>query len=147
MPFRFIRFKAVVPIPELTVALCALMVPVVTLVISIQVYSFDPALEEAAFDLGATRWQVLREVTLPVLFPGLFSGALFAFLLSWSQYLSTLIIGGGQITTLPILLFALMGSGDRPVAAAVGLVFVLPSLAALVVSARHLGGRSMAGVW
>ena len=46
------------------------IVPVVTLVISIQVYSFDPALEEAAFDLGATRWQVLREVTLPVLFPG-----------------------------------------------------------------------------
>ena len=35
------------------------IVPVVTLVISIQVYRFDPALEEAAFDLGATRWQVL----------------------------------------------------------------------------------------
>ena len=46
------------------------IVPVVTLVIAIQVYSFDPALEEAAFDLGATRWQVLKEVTLPVLFPG-----------------------------------------------------------------------------
>ena len=59
------------------------IVPVVTLVIAIQVYSFDPALEEAAFDLGASRWQVLREVTLPVLFPGIFSGALFAFLLSW----------------------------------------------------------------
>ena len=40
------------------------IVPVVTLVISIQVYSFDPALEEAAFDLGATRWQVMKEVTL-----------------------------------------------------------------------------------
>jgi hypothetical protein len=39
------------------------IVPVVTLVISIQVYSFDPALEEAAYDLGASRWQVLREVT------------------------------------------------------------------------------------
>ncbi len=50
------------------------VVPVVTLVISIQVYSFDPALEEAAFDLGASRWQVLREITLPVLFPGIFSG-------------------------------------------------------------------------
>ena len=51
------------------------IIPVCTLVISIQVYSFDPALEEAAFDLGATRWQVFREVTLPVLFPGIFSGA------------------------------------------------------------------------
>ncbi len=57
-----------------------------TLVISIQVYSFDPALEEAAFDLGATQWQVFREVTLPVLFPGIFSGGLFAFLLSWGNF-------------------------------------------------------------
>ena len=48
------------------------IVPVVTLVMAIQVYSFDPALEEAAFDLGATRLEVLREVTLPVLFPGYF---------------------------------------------------------------------------
>ena len=43
------------------------IVPVVTLVMAIQLYSFDPALEEAAFDLGASRWQVFREVTLPVL--------------------------------------------------------------------------------
>ena len=43
------------------------VVPVATLVISIQVYGFDPALEEAAYDLGASRWQVLREVSLPVL--------------------------------------------------------------------------------
>ena len=56
-----------------------------TLVISIQVYSFDPALEEAAFDLGATRWQVFREVTLPVL-SRYFSGSLFAFLLSWGNF-------------------------------------------------------------
>jgi ABC-type spermidine/putrescine transport system permease subunit II len=45
------------------------IVPVVTLVISIQVYSFDPALEEAAFDLGATRFQVFREVTCRCCFP------------------------------------------------------------------------------
>ena len=50
------------------------IVPVVTLVIAIQVYSFDPALEEAAFDLGATRWQVLKEVTLPVLVPRIILG-------------------------------------------------------------------------
>ena len=58
--------------------------------------------------------------------PGVIAAGLFAFLLSWSQYLSTLIIGGGRVTTLPLLLFALVGSGDRPVAAAVSLVVVLP---------------------
>lgn len=109
--------------------------------------NYNPDFEDQARSLGASRREVLLRVMLPMVLPGVIVAGLFAFLLSWSQYLSTLIIGGGRITTLPLLLFALMGSGDRPVAAAVGLVFVLPSLAALVVSARHLGGRSMAGVW
>ncbi len=89
------------------------IVPVVTLVISIQVYSFDPALEEAAFDLGATRWQVLREVTLPVLFPGLFSGALFAFLLSWGNFPLSLFTTGAD-TTVPEFMYAKMVAGYTP---------------------------------
>jgi spermidine/putrescine transport system permease protein len=83
------------------------IVPVVTLVMAIQVYSFDPALEEAAFDLGASRWQVLREVTLPVLFPGIFSGALFAFLLSWGNFPLSLFTTGAD-TTVPEYLYAKM---------------------------------------
>jgi len=89
------------------------VVPVVTLVISIQVYSFDPALEEAAFDLGATRWQVLREVTLPVLWPGLFSGALFAFLLSWGNFPLSLFTTGAD-TTVPEYMYAKMVAGYTP---------------------------------
>jgi spermidine/putrescine transport system permease protein len=89
------------------------IVPVVTLVISIQVYSFDPALEEAAFDLGASRWQVLREVTLPVLFPGLFSGALFAFLLSWGNFPLSLFTTGAD-TAVPEYLYAKMVAGYTP---------------------------------
>jgi len=89
------------------------IVPVVTLVISIQVYSFDPALEEAAFDLGASKWQVLKEVTLPVLFPGLFSGALFAFLLSWGNFPLSLYTTGAD-TTVPEYLYAKMVAGYTP---------------------------------
>lgn len=89
------------------------IVPVVTLVIAIQVYSFDPALEEAAYDLGASRWQVLREVTLPVLFPGLFSGALFAFLLSWGNFPLSLFTTGAD-TTVPEYLYAKMVAGYTP---------------------------------
>ena len=89
------------------------IVPIVTLVISIQVYSFDPALEEAAFDLGATRWQVLREVTLPVLWPGIFSGALFAFLLSWGNFPLSLYTTGAD-TTVPEYLYAKMVAGYTP---------------------------------
>jgi spermidine/putrescine transport system permease protein len=84
-----------------------------TLVIAIQVYSFDPALEEAAYDLGASRWQVLTEVTLPVLFPGLFSGALFAFLLSWGNFPLSLFTSGAD-TTVPEYLYAKMVAGYTP---------------------------------
>jgi putative spermidine/putrescine transport system permease protein len=108
--------------------------------------NYNPDFEAQARSLGASRLAVGVRVMLPMIMPGVVVAGLFAFLLSWSQYLSTLIIGGGRLITLPVLLFALMGSGDRPVAAAVSLVFVLPAFVALLFSARHLGGQSLAGV-
>jgi putative spermidine/putrescine transport system permease protein len=109
--------------------------------------NYNLEFEHQARSLGASSVQVVFQVMIPLTFPGIVVAALFSFLLSWSQYLSTLIIGGGKVVTLPILLFALMGSGDRPVAAAVSIVFVIPALAALAASARYLGGRRMLGVW
>ena len=108
--------------------------------------NYNPEYEHQARSLGATTWQIISRVMLPMTLPGIIVAGLFSFLLSWSQYLSTLIIGGGRITTLPILLFALIGSGDRPVAAAVSIVFVAPAFLALLFSARYLGGKSITGV-
>jgi putative spermidine/putrescine transport system permease protein len=108
--------------------------------------NYDPDYENQARSLGANSWEIITRVMLPLTLPGIMVAGLYSFLLSWSQYLSTLIIGGGRITTLPILLFALMGSGDRPVAAAVSMVFVAPAFLALLFSARYLGGKSIAGV-
>lgn len=109
------------------------IVPVVTLVISIQVYSFDPALEEAAYDLGASRWQVLKEVTLPVLFPGLFSGALFAFLLSWGNFPLSLFTTGAD-TTVPEYLYSKMVAGYTPG------VPVLGTVSTMIAAVLFLGG-------
>jgi putative spermidine/putrescine transport system permease protein len=109
--------------------------------------NYNPDFEDQARSLGASGFQVVGRVMLPFVWTGVAVAALFSFLLSWSQYLSTLIIGGGTITTLPILLFALMGSGDRPVAAAVSLVFVAPALAALILTTKSMGQRSLSGVW
>lgn len=112
------------------------IVPVVTLVISIQVYGFDPALEEAAVDLGASRWQVLKEVTLPVLWPGIFSGCLFAFLLSWGNFPLSLFTTGPD-TTVPEYLYAKMIVGYTPGVPVLGTVSTLG--AALVL----LGGYAV----
>ena len=113
-------------IPDWQTAVFAHMVwtvPIVTLVMSIQVYSFDPALEEAAFDLGASRWKVLREVTLPILWPGIFSGGLFAFLLSWGNFpLSLFSTGADQ--TIPEYLYAKMVSGYTPLVPTLGAITI-----------------------
>ena len=86
---------------------------------------------DAAFDLGATRWQVLREVTLPVLFPGLFSGALFAFLLSWGNFPLSLYTTGAD-TTVPEYLYARMVAGYTPGVPVLGTVSTIGAALLLV---------------
>lgn len=107
---------------------------------------FNPDFEAQSRTLGASRLQTIQQVTIPIILPGVIVAALFSFLLSWSQYLCSLIIGGGKILTLPILLFSLMDSGDRPVASAVSLVFILPVVCLLLGSAHYLGKRSLRGM-
>jgi putative spermidine/putrescine transport system permease protein len=107
---------------------------------------YNPQFEEQARSLGASKVKTLLRVTFPMVMPGITVAALFPFLISWSQYLSTLIIGGGKILTLPILLFSLMDSGDRPVAGAVSLIFILPAFAALLGSAHRLGRQGLKGL-
>lgn len=114
------------------------IVPVVTLVMSIQMYGFDPTLEEAAYDLGATRLQVLREVTLPILWPGIWSGALFAFLLSWGNFPLSLYTTGPD-TAVPEWLYAKMVAGYTPMVPALGSMATIA--AAVVLLGIGLLGR------
>ena len=107
---------------------------------------FNPDFEAQARTLGATKLETMIRVTLPMILPGVVVAALFSFLLSWAQYLCTLIIGGGKVLTLPILLFSLMDSGDRPVASAVSLIFILPVGAVLLASAHSLGRHGFRGI-
>ncbi|WP_029349677.1 ABC transporter permease [Bosea sp. 117] len=107
------------------------IVPVVTLVIAIQVYGFDPSLEEAAFDLGCSRLQVFREVTLPLLWPGIWSGMLFAFLLSWSNFPLSLYTAGAD-STIPKWLYAKMVAGYTPMVPALGTMATLGAASLLL---------------
>lgn len=109
------------------------IVPVVTLVMAIQMYGFDPALEEAAYDLGASRGQVLREVTLPILWPGIWSGALFAFLLSWGNFPLSLYTTGPD-TAVPEWLYAKMVAGYTPMVPALGSMATIAAAAVLLVA-------------
>ena len=60
--------------------------PFALIIIAVQIHGFDDTLEDAARDSGCSNWEVLREITIPILWPGIFSAAIFAFLLSWGNF-------------------------------------------------------------
>lgn len=109
--------------------------PIVTLIIAIQAYGFDSALEEAARDLGATRWQVFRDVTLPLLGPGVFSGFLFAVLLSWGNFPLSYFTSGADVT-IPEWLYGKMIGGYTPMVPAVGFLSIVAGGIVLVIGLK-----------
>lgn len=115
--------------------------PYMVLIMAAVFSRFDTAHEDQARSLGARPWQVWWHVTLPAIRPGLMTACLFAFLVSWSQYLLTLVIGGGRVQTLPLTLFSFASAGRNDVTGAIALIYILPGLLVLALTARHLTGR------
>ena len=99
-----------------------------TLIVSIRLYGFDRAQEEAAFDLGATRLQAFMAVTLPQMMPGIVSGALFAFLLSWSNLPLSAYTTGVDYDLAGMALFSRMATNYAPLVPAISVMSILGSL-------------------
>jgi putative spermidine/putrescine transport system permease protein len=118
--------------------------PYVVMVLSSVFANYDPDYEDQARVLGANPVATFVRVTLPMIFPGVAVAGLFAFLISWNQYVLTLIIGGGRIITLPLLLFSFARSGDNAIAAALALVFLGPAIVMIVLTTRYLSGGASA---
>lgn len=131
-----IWFNAIGLTPTWHTAIIAHLVwiaPIATLIIAIRAYSFDPSLEEAARDMGCTTWQILREVTIPLLMPGVVAAGLFSFLLSWGNFPLSLFTTGADLT-LPEWLYAKMVSGYSPLVPAVGMLSVATSIVLVAVA-------------
>lgn len=130
-----IWFSAIGVTPSWKTAVVAHLVwiaPITTLIIAIRAYGFDPALEEAARDMGASTLTVMREVTLPLLMPGIVSAGLFAFLLSWGNFPLSLFTSGVD-ATLPKWLYSRMVSGFTPQIPALGVMSVAGSTVLVLV--------------
>ena len=119
--------------------------PYMTLVMSGIFSNFDPDFESQARSLGASPLKTFYYITLPSILPGIIVGGLFAFLVSWSQYILTLMIGGGRVITLPLLLFSFATSGRNDITGAIGMIYILPGIIILILTARHLSGQSAVG--
>lgn len=102
-----------------------LALPFVVIAVSANLSVFDARLEVAAASLGASRLTVLRTVTVPLIAPGILSGALFAFVTSFDEVIVSLFITSARLKTLPVQIYASMTRDTDPTVAAVGtLTFV-----------------------
>jgi putative spermidine/putrescine transport system permease protein len=103
------------------------LIPTIPYSIRILTHVFEAMgnkMEAQAQVLGANMWQRFIHITLPLIYPGIFSAGIMVFIVSFSQYFLTFLIGGGQVVTFPMVLFPLVNSGDRMLAAVYSLVFI-----------------------
>lgn len=86
----------------------------VVITVKARLYGFDESLEEAARDLGATPWKTFWRVTFPLIWPGILSGALMAFTLSFDDFLITFFTAGVGSDTLPLKIYSMIKFGVTP---------------------------------
>ncbi len=104
------------------------------------------SLEMQARVLGAGPFQTFKNVTLPIIAPGIVSAASLVFIISFSQYFLTFLIGGGRVVTFSMMMFPFVQSGDRMMASVYSIVLILTALGCLqvmekIVKAYYRSGK------
>lgn len=117
--------------------------PYVFLNVSSALFNFDRSLEEAARSLGASPLTTFRRVTLPMTKPGVITGCLFAFIISFDIFNISLLLKGIGTTTLPVQLFDYLRWDFDPTAAAVSSLSIVLTLVAILILDRFVGLRSL----
>lgn len=126
------------------VILAVAALPYTTSVMRLAFGAYDVGYEEEARTLGASRWTLAFRIQLPLLAPAISGAAFLAFLVGWSDYVVTLLVGGGQLISLPIIIASFAsGTGNDSVVALLSIVAVVPPLILLVVLARFRGRRGV----
>lgn len=121
----------------------ALSLPYVIVVVGARLATFPRAVEEAAATLGATPLQTFRRVTAPLLAPGVMGGALFAFAVSFDQFVISYFLAPPGVTTLPVEIYGAIRKGFTPEINAISTIIIVVSMGALLLTARfyRFGGE------
>ena len=132
--FRYLKL----PLGMHTVILAhvAFSVAYVAIVVMARLRTFDPALEEAALDLGATEFGAFQRVTLPYLMPAIAAAAMLAFTVSIDDYVITSLVAGIDSQTLPMVIYAMARRGVSPMLNAVSTLIVMGLGVLVIVSER-----------
>jgi putative spermidine/putrescine transport system permease protein len=125
----------------LALAHSVLAIPVVYLVLRASLRQVDPSLEAAARGLGASPWGAFRYVTLPLIFPAVLAGTLFASVISLNEVTLTLFLATRYTETLPRVIWPNLRFAITPLVAAASVVLLVFTLPALIVAGWWLRPR------
>lgn len=122
--------------PTIVIAHVMFSISYVVVTVKARTSGFDPSLEDAAKDLGATPWATFWTVTFPLIFPGILAGSLLAALLSIDDYVVTTFNAGGTVT-LPLWIYGVSRFGVPAQVNVIGtLIFLLGVIYVVVVLVR-----------
>lgn len=138
----FVMLKMPLGLTTVILGHIAFNIPLVTIMIRARLRKLDPALREAAADLGADSWQVFRYVTLPLLRPAIWGAVLVAFTVSLDDFLVTFFTAGPGATTLPLKVYSMIKSGVTPEINALSALLLVISMACVALS-LHLQRREV----
>ncbi|HJF13304.1 MAG TPA: ABC transporter permease [Enteractinococcus helveticum] len=116
---------------RLVVAHAMFSLAVVTFIVRARMSGIDEQLEEAAADLGATRWEQFRDITLPIAMPGILAGGLMSFTLSLDNTILSSFVQQPGYTPWPVYIFSSVRVALRPEVAAMSTVMLILTLVAL----------------
>jgi spermidine/putrescine transport system permease protein len=121
----------------------ALSLPYVIVVVGARLKSFGVTLEEAAATLGASPWQTFWRVSAPVMAPGIVAAALFAFAVSFDQFVISYFLAPPGISTLPVEIYSAIRKGFTPEINAISTIIILVSMGLMLLFARfsRFGGE------
>lgn len=129
--------------PSLALAHAALTAPFVISILSAQLVSLDPTLEEAAQDLGAPPWLTFWRVVLPQLKVGLIVAGLFALITSFDETETSIFLYRPANITLPIAMFLYLEQRQDPTLAALSTLFILMTLVPVLLALPVLRGQEL----
>ena len=115
----------------------ALSLPYVIVVVGARFANFGPQLEEAARSLGATPWQTFWRITVPVLLPGITAAALFAFAVSFDQFVISYFLAPPGTSTLPVEIYTSIRKGFTPEINAISSIIIIFSMGLMLIVARN----------
>lgn len=103
--------------------------------------TFDPAIEDAAILCGASPWEARFRVTLPAISHGLFSAAIFSFLISWDEVVLAIFMASPSLQTLPVKVWTTLRQDLTPVIAAVSTLLVALTVLIMIAAALIRKGK------